>query len=155
MTALKKRIVALDYGSKRIGLAKTDPLQLFAQSVGAFSEAELYGALAAIERESGIEKILLGNPANADGSPNRMTSVVAAFESRLRSQFPDVAIEKVDEFGTSKAAMRTLIESGTRPKARREKGRLDKAAAAILLQRYLDSRPKPASNARREGENDG
>ncbi|MDW8436417.1 MAG: Holliday junction resolvase RuvX [Chloroherpetonaceae bacterium] len=142
MSALKKRIVAIDYGTKRIGLAKSDPLQLFAQSVGAFSEAQLYEKLAAIEREDGIEKILLGNPTNGDGSPNRMTKIVAEFESRLQAKFPNLAIEKVSEFGTSKAAMQTLLANGTRRKERHAKGRLDKVAAAIMLQRYLETRPR-------------
>lgn len=143
MTTLKKRVVAIDYGTKRIGLAQSDLLQLFAQSVGAFSESDLCARLAAIEKEDGIEKILLGNPTNADGSPNRMTKVVDEFQARLQAKFPTLPIERVNEFGTSKAAMRTLIESGARKKERNEKGRLDKVAAAIMLQRYLDARPKP------------
>jgi putative Holliday junction resolvase len=141
MTAIKKRIVAIDYGTKRIGLAKSDLLHLFAQSDGTFSEQALYKRLSAIEREDGIELILLGNPTNGDGSPNRMTKVVADFESRLQKQFPELRIAKVDEFGSSKAAMQTLIESGASRKERGEKGRLDKVAAAILLQRYLETRP--------------
>ncbi len=142
MTTLKKRIVAIDYGTKRIGLAQSDLLQLFAQSVGTFSECELYKQLAAIEQKDGIEKILLGNPTNGDGSPNRMTKVVADFEARLHLKFPNILIEKVNEFGSSKAAMQTLIESGVRKKERNTKGRLDKVAAALLLQHYLETRPK-------------
>ncbi|MGQ9805722.1 MAG: Holliday junction resolvase RuvX [Chlorobiales bacterium] len=143
MSTLKKRLVAIDYGTKRIGLAQSDLLQLFAQSMGTFSESELYKQLATIEQEDGIEKILLGNPTNGDGSPNRMTKIVADFETRLQAKFPNIAIEKVSEFGSSKAAMKTLIESGVRKKERNEKGRLDKVAAALLLQHYLETRPKP------------
>lgn len=143
MTALKKRLVAIDYGTKRIGLAQSDLLQLFAQSVGTFSESDLYKQLAVIEREDGIEKILLGNPTNGDGSANRMTKVVAEFEARLQAKFPNILIEKVSEFGSSKAAMQTLIESGVGKKERNEKGRLDKVAAALFLQHYLETRPKP------------
>jgi len=142
MTTRYKRIIALDYGTKRIGLAKSDLLHLFAQSVGTFSEHELYKQLAAIEKEDGIEKILLGNPTNRDGSPNRMTKVVAEFAARLQAKFPHLPIEKVSEFGSSKAAMKTLMASGVRKKERNQKGRLDKVAAALLLQHYLDTRPK-------------
>jgi putative Holliday junction resolvase len=143
MSVLKKRLVAIDYGTKRIGLAKSDLLHLFAQSVGTFSETDLYKQLATIEREDGIEKILLGNPTNNNGSPNRMTNIVAEFEARLQAKFPHLAIEKVSEFGSSKAAMQTLIESGVGKKERNQKGRLDKVAAALMLQHYLDTRPKP------------
>ncbi len=142
MTTLKRRIVAIDYGTKRIGLAQSDLLQLFAQSVGTFSEPDLYKQLALIEREDGIEKILLGNPTNGDGSPNRMTNIVAQFEARLQAKFPNLVIEKVNEFGSSKAAMQTLIESGVGKRERNTKGRLDKVAAALLLQHYLETRPK-------------
>ncbi|MFQ3597343.1 MAG: Holliday junction resolvase RuvX [Chloroherpetonaceae bacterium] len=143
MSTLKPRIVAIDYGTKRIGLAKSDLLQLFAQSVGTFSESDLYKQLAAIEREDGIEKILLGNPTSGDGSPNRMTNIVAQFEARLQAKFPNIVIEKVSEFGSSKAALHTLVESGVGKKERNTKGRLDKVAAALLLQHYLETRPKP------------
>lgn len=147
MSVLKKRLVAIDYGTKRIGLAKSDLLHLFAQSVGTFSEPDLYKHLATIEREDGIEKILLGNPTNGDGSPNRMTNIVAEFQARLQAKFPHLAIEKVSEFGSSKAAMQTLIESGVGKKERNQKGRLDKVAAALMLQHYLDTRPKHTSQS--------
>jgi|AFSR01.1.fsa_nt_gi putative Holliday junction resolvase len=142
MTLLNKRVVAIDYGTKRIGLAQSDLLHLFAQSVGTFSEPELYKQLATIEKEDGIEKILLGNPTNGDGSPNRMTKVVADFQARLQAHFPHLTIEKVSEFGSSKAAMQTLIASGVGKKERNQKGRLDKVAAALMLQHYLETRPK-------------
>ncbi len=142
MSRLNRRIVAIDYGTKRIGLAQSDLLHLFAQSVGTFSEPDLYKKLATIEKEDGIEKILLGNPTNGDGTPNRMTKVVAEFEARLQAKFPNLLIEKVSEFGSSKAAMQTLIESGIGKKERNSKGRLDKVAAALFLQHYLETRPK-------------
>jgi putative Holliday junction resolvase len=143
MSVLKKRLVAIDYGTKRIGLAQSDLLHLFAQSIGTFSENDLYKQLAMIEQEEGIEKILLGNPTNGDGSPNQMTKVVAEFQARLQAKFPHLTIEKVSEFGSSKAAMQTLIASGVGKKERNTKGRLDKVAAALMLQHYLDTRPKP------------
>jgi len=142
MTTLHKRIIAIDYGTKRIGLAQSDLLHLFAQSVGTFSEPDLYKQLTTIEKKDGIEKILLGNPTNGDGSPNRMTKVVADFQARLQAHFPNLTIEKVSEFGSSKAAMQTLIESGVGKKERNTKGRLDKVAAALMLQHYLETRPK-------------
>lgn len=140
MTPIKKRILAIDYGTKRIGLAKSDPLCLFAQSVGTFSEPELYQHIQSILEQDGIEKILVGYPTSGDGSANRMTAVVNAFIERLRARFPALSIERIEEFGSSKKAMQTLIASGVSRKERARKGRLDKAAAAILLQTYLERR---------------
>lgn len=140
MTTIKKRILAIDYGTKRIGLAKSDPLCLFAQPVGTFSEAELYKQIQLILDQDGIEKILVGYPTSGDGSANRMTSVVNAFIERLRQRFPTLPIERIAEFGSSKKAMQILIASGVSRKERNSKGRLDKAAAAILLQTYLEQR---------------
>ncbi|MCS7013230.1 MAG: Holliday junction resolvase RuvX [Chloroherpetonaceae bacterium] len=141
MTTIKKRILAIDYGTRRIGLAKSDPFWLFAQPVGTFSEPELYHTLHTFLAQDGIEKILVGYPTHHDGSPHPMKTVVDAFIERLKTRFPLVPIERVDEFGSSKAAMKVLIESGVRRKARQVKGRIDQAAAALLLQAYLDSQP--------------
>ncbi|PIO48911.1 MAG: Holliday junction resolvase RuvX [[Chlorobium] sp. 445] len=140
MTTIKKRILAIDYGTKRIGLAKSDPLCLFAQPVGTFSESELYKQIQLILDQDGIEKILVGYPTSGDGSANRMTSVVNAFIERLHQHFPTLPIERIAEFGSSKKAMQILIASGVSRKERHIKGRLDKAAAAILLQTYLEQR---------------
>lgn len=141
MPTPKKRILALDYGTRRIGLAKSDPFWLFAQSVGTFSERDLYAVLHSFLEQDGIEKILVGYPTNQDGSANRMTAVVDAFILRLKTHFPSVPIERIDEFGSSKKAMKILIESQVSRKARHAKGRVDQAAAALLLQAYLDSQP--------------
>jgi putative holliday junction resolvase len=144
-TTIKKRILAIDYGTKRIGLAKTDPFQLFAQAVGTFDEPALLKEITRILSDDGIEKILLGYPLSGNGTANAMTKVVEQFEVRLQKKIPDVPIVRVDEFGSSKAAMKILIESGTRKEERNTKGRLDKAAAALLLQNYLDTRVRTES----------
>ncbi len=137
----KPRLLAIDYGSKRIGLAKSDPFHLFAQSVGTFDEAELFVQLRLLRAE-GVEKILVGYPTSSDGSANRMTAVVERFIARLKTEFPDTPIEPIDEFGSSKKAMQILVQSGVSKKERDKKGRLDKAAAALLLQTYLDAQPR-------------
>ncbi len=134
----KPRLLAIDYGSKRIGLAKSDPFHLFAQSVGTFDEPELFAQLRLLCAE-GVGKILVGYPTSGDGSANRMTTVVEQFIARLKTEFPDTPIEPIDEFGSSKKAMQILVQSGVSKKARGQKGRLDKAAAALLLQTYLDT----------------
>lgn len=134
----RKRIIAVDYGTKRIGLAKTDPLQLFAQPVGTFSEEALFRAIREISSLDGIGHILIGYPLNADGSHNRMTDIVDAFAARMHNEFPDIPLKLVNEHGSSRSAGQILIDSGLSRKKRHEKGRLDSASACVLLQAHLD-----------------
>ncbi|RFM23803.1 MAG: Holliday junction resolvase RuvX [Candidatus Thermochlorobacter aerophilum] len=143
MTPIKKRILAIDYGTKRIGLAKSDPLHLFAEPIGTFSEPLLYTQIQSLLEQDGIEKILVGYPTSKDGSPNRMTAVVDSFIERLQQRFPALPVERVPEFGSSKQAMRLLIENGVSRKARQTKGRLDRAVASLLLQAYLEQHRHP------------
>lgn len=134
-----RRIIAIDYGTKRIGLAKSDPLRMFAQPVGTFAEEGLYSTLDGIAREEGIERIVLGYPLSDGGEENRMTAVVDRFAQELRTRFPAVPVETVDEHRSSKAARRILVDSGQSRKQRNVKGRIDTAAACVILQEYLDA----------------
>lgn len=136
--SIRKRIVAIDYGTKRVGLAKSDPFQMFAQPVGTYDETALMQELEKIASSDGIERILVGYPKNSDDTENRMTGVVDRFVERLQSQYPGIPIEKVDEFGSSRQAGVLLRQTGTRKKTRQKKGRLDQAVAAMLLQSYLE-----------------
>ncbi|NTW49080.1 MAG: Holliday junction resolvase RuvX [Chlorobiales bacterium] len=136
--SIKKRIIAIDYGTKRIGLAKSDPFQMFAQPVGTYDEPSLMQELEKIASSDGIECFLVGYPKNSDDTENRMTTVVDRFVERLQSQYPNIPIEKIDEFGSSRQAGALLRQSGTRKKQRQKKGRLDQAVAAMLLQSYLE-----------------
>ncbi|ASQ91422.1 Holliday junction resolvase RuvX [Prosthecochloris sp. GSB1] len=129
----------MDYGTKRIGLAVSDPFRNFAQPVGTFPPQKITEAIQTIRRRDGVEKIVVGHPLNSDGSENRMTAVVDRFVEELRKTFPDLAIETLDEHGSTKEAQKVLVASGRSRRERREKGRLDAAAACLLLQNYLDS----------------
>ncbi len=134
---VKPRILAIDYGTKRIGLAMSDPLHLFAQPVGTFTEADLIAHIQKLIQTEGVEKILLGLPVSLDGSENRMTGVVKNFHKRMFENFPGVDIIYVDEFGSSKSASGLLKQIGVPKKKRGKKGRLDKTVAAMLLENYL------------------
>lgn len=134
---IKPRILAIDYGTKRIGLAMSDPLHLFSQTLGTFDEENLLKKVSTIIDSDGVEKILIGLPTNFDGTENRMTEVVIKFSERLTNSFPSTQIEFVDEFGSSKQASGLLKSIGVTKKKRGKKGRLDKAVAAILLDEYL------------------
>lgn len=134
-----KRILAIDYGTKRVGLAKSDPFGSFAQPVGTVPPETIVKTLHSLLLNDPVEKIIVGYPLNSDGSKNRMTGMIDRFIGDLAKAFPDIPVEKIDEHGSSKQAAKLLVESGLSRKKRRQKGRLDCAAACLLLQNYLDS----------------
>jgi putative holliday junction resolvase len=135
-------VLAIDYGTKRIGLAKSDPLGLFAQPVGTFSHDGLFRALSELLGNGEVEKIIVGYPLSESGEKNTMTGVIDRFIAELGETFPGIAIETVDEHSSSRAARSILISSGTSKKERSRKGRLDSAAACVMLAAYLENRPE-------------
>ncbi|MBC8041969.1 MAG: Holliday junction resolvase RuvX [Rhizobacter sp.] len=139
---IKPRILAVDYGTKRIGLAQSDPFWMFAQSVGTFDEAKFLSEVEKIFRLDGIEKFIVGYPLGDGGETNRMTRLVDEFIAKLTVRYPAVPVEKTDEHSSSKNAMHFLVEQGVGKKKRQQKGRLDRTVAAMLLQAYLESQPK-------------
>ncbi|MEI6756232.1 MAG: Holliday junction resolvase RuvX [Chlorobium sp.] len=136
---LKKRVLAIDYGTKRIGLAQSDPLGLFAQPVGTFDSERLFKTLREMVAQGDIEKIIVGYPLSNTGEQNTMTGLVDRFIDSLRETFPQILIETLNEYHSSRDARQLLIASGTSKKKRAEKGRLDSAAACLLLSEYLES----------------
>ena len=133
-----KRLVAIDFGTKRIGVAKSDPLGMFAQPVGTFDREGLHEALEGILRQDGIDRIVVGYPLSDRGETNRMTSVIDRFIEELRLRFPAIPIETVDEHRSSSEARRILAGTGASRKQRQAQGRVDTAAACVILQSYLD-----------------
>ena len=132
------RVVAVDYGTKRVGLATADPLRLFAQPHGTFTPDGAVEALRAMRAEEGLEAVVVGWPLTLEGEEGEATERVQAFVNRLRRALPDVRLVKWDERFTSEMAKEAIRAAGTARKARRERGRIDAAAAAIILQDYLD-----------------
>lgn len=132
------RIVAVDFGTKRVGLAVSDPLRLFAQPAGTYSQDQAVDVLRRLRSEHGIECIVVGWPLELDGHEGAATRMVQPYINRLRNAFPEIEIVKLDERFTSEIAKRRLYESGLGKQKRREKGRVDEAAAAVILQDYLD-----------------
>ncbi len=133
------RVVGVDYGTKRVGIALADPLRMFAQPYGTFSPAEAEQVLFRLYEEHGLATIVVGWPVLPDGTEGAATAFVRPFIERLRELFPSVEIVQWDELFTSQIAERAIRESGARRKARRDKARVDAAAAAVILQEYLDS----------------
>lgn len=135
----KKRILAIDYGTKRIGLAKSDPFGIFAQPVGTFSPEKITTVISSLLLDDPIEKIIVGYPLDSDGTENRMTGIVDCFIEELKKAFPEISIETINEHGSSRRAGKLLVESGLSRRKRQQKGRLDCATACLLLQTYLES----------------
>jgi putative Holliday junction resolvase len=133
------RILAIDLGTKRTGLAVTDPLMIVASPLETIPTHQLFSYLTAYTEREEVTSIVLGWPKSLDGKDTNMTQPVVALEKKLKRIFPQINIELVDERFTSKMAMQSMINMGSKKKDRKEKaGNLDKISAAIILQTYLN-----------------
>lgn len=132
------RILSIDFGTKRCGIAVTDPERIIATGLTTIATAEIFDFLAKYLSEEPVDIIVVGDPKQLDGSDNDISAKVERLVSMLSKTYPTLQIEKVDERYTSKMAQETLIQSNTRKKKRRDKGLLDKISATIILQTYLD-----------------
>lgn len=141
MPDVRPRIVAVDYGTKRVGLAVADPLRLFAQPFGTYPPDQAVEALRTLQREDGIEVIVVGWPLTPDGEEGAATERVRPYFNRLRNAFPHAEVIAWDERYSSARAKELIRASGAGRKARRDKGRVDRAAAAVVLQEYLEDQP--------------
>lgn len=134
------RILSVDYGRKRTGLAVTDPLQIIAGGLATVSTSELFDYLKKyIEREQ-VERIIIGEPRQPNGEPSENLQRVQQFVNRWRKAVPEVPIEFYDERFTSVLAHQAMLQGGLRKKARQDKALVDEISATILLQDYLESR---------------
>jgi putative Holliday junction resolvase len=134
------RIICIDYGGKRTGIAVTDPLQIIATALTTIDTKELIPFLKKYFSGEPVEKILIGEPLNLDDTPTHATPLVKAAIVRLQKEFPHIPIETVDERYSSKMASRAMVEMGMKKKDRRVKGNIDQIAATIMLQEYLQHR---------------
>ncbi len=134
------RILSVDYGRKRTGLAVTDPLQIIAGGLATVSTSELFDYLKKyIEREQ-VERIVIGEPRQPNGEPSENLQRVQQFVNRWRKAVPEVPIELYDERFTSVLAHQAMLQGGLRKKARQDKALVDEISATILLQDYMESR---------------
>ena len=140
------RILSIDYGKKRTGLAVTDPLQLIAGGLATVSTSELFDYLKAyIDREP-VECIVIGEPRQPNGQPSENLARVMQFVARWRKAMPAVPIELYDERFTSVLAHQAMLDSGLRKKARQNKALVDEISATILLEDYMRSRKLSIEN---------
>lgn len=134
------RIVALDYGKKRTGIAVSDPLQIIARGLETVETRELIGYLKKYFKEEEVEKVIIGYPLNFDDTPTHATPLVDKFIGKYKNVFPYIDIEKVDEQLTSKMASQAISNMGLRKKEKEKKELIDTVAATLILQEYLESR---------------
>lgn len=133
------RIIAIDYGTKRVGLATTDPLKIIATALDTVHSKDVIQFLQDYHTQEVIEKFVVGMPKNLDGADTNATRHVKAFINLLKKKFPDHEVVTHDERFTSKMALDAMIQAGTSKKYRRDKGNIDKVSAVIILQSYLES----------------
>lgn len=134
------RIIALDYGGRRTGVAVTDPLQMIAYPLDTIDTSKIIEYLKTYFQKELVETIVLGAPLNMDGSDTDATQMVVEFEKKLKENFPNLPIVKIDERLTSRMAKQTLIDAGYKKKDRKNKKLVDTVAAALILQTYLASK---------------
>lgn len=135
------RILSIDYGKKRTGLAVTDPLQIIAGGLGTVETSVLYEYIEAYIQREQVERIVIGKPMQPNGQPSENMVRVENFFNRWRKAHPEIPIEYYDERFTSVLAYRAMIDGGVKKKTRREnKGLVDEISATIILQDYLQSR---------------
>ncbi len=133
-----KRLVGIDYGKKRVGVAVSDPLMIFASPLETVPTANIINYLKTYTSKEEVEKFVVGYPINMDNRPSEAAQYVDIFLKQLRKAFPQIPVELEDERFTSVLAFQSLIDSGVKKMDRRDKGAVDKVSAALILQTYMD-----------------
>ena len=133
-----KRIVGIDYGSARVGVAVSDPLCIFASPLETVPSAKIIDYLQKYSKTETITCFVVGYPLNLNGAPAQAAADVERFLKSLRKAFPDIQVSLEDERFTSVLAHRAMIDGGMKKSVRRDKASVDKISAAIILQSYLD-----------------
>ena len=132
------RILGIDYGRKRVGVAVSDPLRIFASALDTVPSAKIIDYLKRYAENEAVERFVVGYPMNLDNTPSEAAADVDIFLKLLRKHFPSVPVTLEDERFTSVLAHRAMIDGGVRKSDRRDKSAVDKVSAAIILQTYLD-----------------
>ena len=136
------RIVAIDYGSKRVGIAVTDPEKIIATGLCTLHSKDVENFLKEYVKKEMVEKFIVGDPIDMKNNPSEAKKLVTSFINRLKKVFPNVPLKLVDERLTSRIAEHTIINSGLKKKDRQKKELRDVISATLILQTYLDSQIK-------------
>jgi putative holliday junction resolvase len=136
------KILAIDYGSKRVGLAVTDTEQIIASGLTSVKTSGLMDYLKKYFLSNMVECVVVGHAKNLDNTLSESSKYIEPFVLRLKKAYPELRIERIDERFTSKMAFQTMIDSGINKKARSNKALVDQISATIILQSFLDSRSR-------------
>ncbi|MFC6875985.1 Holliday junction resolvase RuvX [Flavobacterium myungsuense] len=131
------RILSIDYGLKRTGIAVTDELQIIASGLTTIPSETAISFLTAYFNKENVAKVLIGEPKQMNGEPSESTAIIEEFVKKFSKAFPEMKIIRVDERFTSKMAFQTMIDSGLNKKKRQDKALVDEISATIMLQDYL------------------
>ena len=132
------RIIGIDYGRKRVGVAVSDPLGIFASALETVQSAKIIEYLKKYAENENVIRFVVGYPINMDGRPSESAKDIDVFLKRLAKAFPDIPVVLEDERFTSVLAHRTMIDGGMKKQDRMKKESVDRISAAIILQSYLD-----------------
>lgn len=132
------RLLSIDYGKKRTGIAVTDDFQIIASGLTTVNSDELLDFLKKYLATENVEKIIIGDPKRLNNEPSEVAPLINVFIEKLKEVFPVMQIERMDERFTSKMAFQTMIDSGLKKKQRQNKALIDEIAATIILQDYMN-----------------
>jgi len=132
------RILAIDYGTKRVGIATTDPMQIIASGLDTIHPNELVDFLKKYMQTEDVECIVVGDPKRLNNEPAQAAKGADQLTERLKKEFPNVRFDRMDERFTSKMAFGAMIEGGLKKKQRADKALIDKVSATIILQSYME-----------------
>ena len=136
------RVLGIDYGTKKIGLAVTDPLQIICSPLTTVPTREIFDFLEKYIAAEEVEGIVVGDSMNTDGTPSQIAHLVVGFIRKLKKLYPTLTVDTEDERFTSIEARQIILKSGAKQKKRRDKTLVDKVSASLILQAYMDRRRK-------------
>jgi putative Holliday junction resolvase len=131
------RILAIDYGMKRTGIAVTDEMQIIASGLTTVPSQILIAFLKEYFAKEKVEKVIVGEPKQMNGTPSESTAIIEKFIKTFQKEFPEMPLDRIDERFTSKMAFQTMIDSGLKKNQRKNKALIDEIAATIMLQDYM------------------
>lgn len=138
------RLIAFDIGTKRTGIAETDPMQIIAEAVGYVETVELHNWLSAYLEKEKVEALVIGEPKRMHGEASEVETFIQKVIAKINTDHPSLKVERQDERFTSSMAQRAMIDSGMKKMKRREKGLVDQVSAVIILQAYMDRQSGPS-----------
>ena len=134
------RVLSIDYGNKRVGLAVTDPLQIIATRLTTVSAEEIWVFLSDYFECEAVELVLVGYPRQLDNTPSEAIRYINPFLKKFRQIYPEMPVQLMDERFTSRMAIQTMIDAGVKKKDRQNKSTIDGVSATIILQSYLEGK---------------